>query len=110
MRLPSHSMGIRTSRTFHILIALALIGCALCPFVELAIHWNGTIFQTGFDTESTVAVLLLLLELAYGLAQLFVGLLPPVLRRLSFVYFEQLEFHSLNFASVLPEISPPLPL
>jgi hypothetical protein len=116
MRLPSTGMLFKTPRAFHTLIALALalalalVACALCLFIETAIHWNGTIFQTGFDTESTVAVLLLLLELAYGLAQLFAVLLPPVLRWLSFVYFEQLEFHSLNFTSVLPEISPPLPL
>lgn len=103
-------MVFKTPRAFHTLIALALVACALCPYIETAIHWNGTIFQTGFDTESTVAVLLLLLELAYGLAQLLAVLLPPVLTRLGFVYFEQLEFRSLNFATVLPDISPPLHL
>jgi hypothetical protein len=100
-------MVFKTPRAFHILIALALVACALCPFVETAIHWDGSIFQTGFDTESTVAVLLLLLELAYGIAQLLVVLLPPAFRGLSFVYFEQFEFRSLSFATVLPEISPP---
>ena len=103
-------MVFKTPRVFHTLIALALVACALCPYVETAIHWNGTIFQTGFDTESTVAVLLLLLELAYGLAKLLAVLLPPVLRWLSFVYSERHEFRSLSFATVLPEISPPLPL
>jgi hypothetical protein len=103
-------MNIGTSITFHALVALALIGCVLCPFVETAIHWNGTIFQSGFDTESTVAILLLLLELAYGLARLVLVILPPVLRRLSFVYFDRLALRSLNFGPILPEISPPLPL
>jgi hypothetical protein len=103
-------MSSRTSRTFHALIALALVACALCPFVETAIHWNGTIFQSGFDTESTVAVLLLLLELAYGLARLLVVLLQSVLRSLSFVYFEHLAVPTLDFGTVLPEISPPLSL
>ena len=105
-----HSMSIGTSRTFHTLVALALIGCALCPFVEMAIHWNGTIFQSGFDTESTVAFLLLLLELAYALARLLVVLLPSVLRSLNFVYFDRFAICTLNFATVLPEISPPLSL
>lgn len=105
-----HSMSIRTSRTFHALIALALIGCALCPFVETAIHWNGTIFQSGFDTESTIAIILLLVELAYGLARLVLVILPPVLRRLSFVYFDRLAVQTLNFGTILPETSPPLPL
>jgi hypothetical protein len=103
-------MSIRTSRTFHALIALALVACALCPFVETAIHWNSTIFQSGFDTESTVAILLLLLELAYGFARLLVVLLPSVLKSLSFVYFDQLVVRTLNFGSILPEISPPLSL
>jgi hypothetical protein len=103
-------MLIWTSRTFHALIALALVACALCPFVETATHWNGTIFQSGFDTESTVAILLLLLELAYGLARLVLVILPPVLRMLSFVYFDHLAVRTLNFGTILPEISPPLPL
>lgn len=76
----------------------------------MAIHWNSTIFQSGFDTESTVAVLLLLLELAYGLARLVLVILPPLLRRLSFVYFDRLAAETLNFGTILPEISPPLPL
>jgi len=103
-------MAFNKHRAFHTLVALALVACALCPFVETAIHWNGTIFQNGFDTESTVAVLLLLFELAYGLARVLVVLLPPVLRRLGVVYLEQLEVRSLNFATVLPDLSPPLPL
>jgi hypothetical protein len=103
-------MSISTSRAFHTLVALALVACALCPFVEMAIHWNGTIFQSGFDTESTVAVVLLLLELAYGLARLLVVLLPPVLGRISFVYFDRFAMRSLNFGTVPPEISPPLSL
>lgn len=110
MRLPSPNMGIRTPRAFHTLIALALVACAFCPFVETAIHWNGTIFQSGFDTESMVAVLLLLLELAYGLARLLGVLLPSVLRTLSFGYFDRFAVRTLNFGTVLPEISPPLSL
>jgi hypothetical protein len=103
-------MTIRTPKALHILVAVMLIWCMLCPFVETAIHWNDTIFQSGFDTESTVAILLLLLELAYGLARLLVVLLPSVLRTLSFIYFDRFAVCTLNFGTVLPAISPPLSL
>ncbi len=104
------SMIIRISRAFHILVALALFGCALSPFIETAMHWNGNIFQTGYDTESTVAVLVLLLELAYWIAKTFVVLLGPVLERFSLVRLVRLTLPALDFAAVLPEIPPPLPL
>lgn len=73
-------------------------------------HWNGNIFQTGYDTESTVAVLVLLLELAYWIAKTFVVLLGPVLERFSLVRLVRLTLPALDFAAVLPEIPPPLPL
>ena len=105
-------MIIRIRRAFHILVALALIGCAICPLVETAIHWNGSIFQSGFDTESTVAVLLLLLELSFALGRLLVVLLPRVLKNLGLVCFnsDRIALPALNIAIVLPEISPPLSL
>jgi hypothetical protein len=67
-----------TDRRFHILIAIFLLFCLLCPFVETALHSNDSIFQSGDDTESTVAILLLVLELAFALANLFILVLRPV--------------------------------
>jgi len=52
----SHTM---TRRTFHIVLALPLLACVLCPYVETVIHWNQTVFDTGYDGESTVAVIAL---------------------------------------------------
>ena len=94
----------------HILVALALFGCALSPFIETAIHWNGNIFQTGYDTESTVAVLLLLLELAYWIAKTFVVLFRLGLEKSSLVRLVRLTLPASDFATALPEIPPPLPL
>ena len=105
------SMIIRTPRAFHILVALVLIGCALCPLTETAIHWDGTIFQNGFDTESTLALLLLLLELSFALGRLLIALLSRVLKKLSLSFnFDRFALPALNIAIVLPEISPPLSL
>ncbi|HEX4002875.1 MAG TPA: hypothetical protein VHX36_09505 [Candidatus Acidoferrales bacterium] len=97
---------------FHTLAAISLLACAICPFVEIALHLNGSIFQNGHDTESTLALLLLLLELSFALGRLLVGLLTRVLKKLNLVYFcsERLTASALNFPLVLPEISPPLSL
>jgi hypothetical protein len=51
----------------HLVLALILIGCCVCPFVEIAIGWNDTLFSTGYDTESMVAVIMLLVELVLAL-------------------------------------------
>lgn len=110
MRLPSPEDDHQDTQGFSRASRAGAPRVRALSLVETAIHWNGTIFQSGFDTESTVAVLLLLLELAYGLARLLVVLLPSALRSLSFVCFDQLAVRTLNFGTVLPEISPPLSL
>jgi hypothetical protein len=100
-----------TRRAFHILLALILVVCALSPYVEFALHWDQTIFNTGYDGETVVAVIALLLILAFALARLLVSVLADstVGERLD-------ESHRplrpiLDFISTLPDISPPpLPL
>ena len=46
------------------LAVLLLFYCLLAPFIEAACHEYDSIFHTGRDTESSVAVLLLIVELA----------------------------------------------
>jgi hypothetical protein len=65
-------------RAFHVLLGLILVACVICPFVEFAIGWNDTIFTTGYDTESSVAVIMLLLELVLALATVIASFLPDV--------------------------------
>src|SRR5881397_3699603 len=55
-------------KTLHILLGLVLVACLVCPYVEFAIGWNDTIFTTGCDTESSVAVVMLLVGLVLALA------------------------------------------
>src|SRR4029077_19784865 len=57
-------------RAFHVAIALILVICAISPFVESAVNWNDTVFATGYDGESIVGVLVLLLQLVISLASL----------------------------------------
>jgi hypothetical protein len=65
-------------KVFHILLGLILVACLVCPFVEFAIGWNDTIFTTGYDTESSVAVIMLLVELVLALATIIALFLPHV--------------------------------
>jgi hypothetical protein len=97
-------------RAFHVAIALILVICALSPFVESAVNWNDTVFATGYDGESTLAVLVLLLELVISLARLLVCLwqnlqfgdrLALSLSRLK---------AELSLSVTIPELSSPPPL
>jgi len=103
-------MIVRTPRAFHALVAVALLVCALCPFIELVLHSNNCIFFSGSDNESTLALLLLVMELAFALGRQLVVLLPRALKKLSLVYSNRLALPALIFATVVPEISPPVPL
>jgi hypothetical protein len=65
-------------RIFHVLIALVLVACVVSPFVESALDCHDNMFSTGYDGESTLAVVVLLLELVLSLASLLVFLSPTV--------------------------------
>ena len=63
-------------RIFHVLIALVLVACVVSPFVESALDCHDNMFSTGYDGESTLAVIVLLLELVLSLASLLVLFWP----------------------------------
>jgi hypothetical protein len=65
-------------RIFHILIALILLACAVSPFVETALDCHDNMFSTGYDGESTLIIVVLLLELVLSLASLLIFLCPDV--------------------------------
>jgi hypothetical protein len=95
-------------RAFHVAIALILVICAISPFVESAVNWNDSVFATGYDTETTLAVLVLLLELVISLA----GLLACLCRNLQLgervvIKYSWLTSES-DFGTEIPELSPPL--
>ena len=98
------------SRAFHVAIALILVVCALSPFLETAVNWNDSVFATGYDGESTMAVLVLLLELVISLA----GLLVCFCRNTQWIeriVITQSPFASKSdFSITIAELSPPPPL
>ena len=99
-----------TPKRFHILIALVLLICMICPFAEMALHSDSCIFISGHDNESTLALILLVIELAFALGKLLVVLLPRILSELCLIYSGRFTLPRGTFTTVLPYISPPLPL
>lgn len=97
-------------RAFHAIIAIILVICVLSPYLESALDLNDSVFATGYDNETTVAILLLLLELVLSLTKL----LPSLCRnsQLSTPVVVEKSFVRPGFGSgiCIPELSPPLPL
>jgi hypothetical protein len=97
-------------RAFHALIALILVICAISPFVESAVNWNDSVFATGYDNETTLAILVLLLELVISLA----GLLVCVCQNLQLGERIVIKHLGLlpesDFGAEIADLSPPAPL
>jgi hypothetical protein len=101
-----------TRKGFHILLALTLVVCVLCPFVETAFDWGQSLLDTGYDTETTVAVIALLLILAFALARLLVYFLGNTTGQERLIGSLSKSKPTLDFISfvAVPDTSPPLPL
>ena len=103
-------MTSKVPKAFHAVVGLVLLYCALCPLIETALHSNGCIFVSGSDAESTVALLLLALELVFTLGKLLVALMPGGLNELGLVCSDRVARLALSVSTAVTEISPPLPL
>lgn len=97
-------------RAFHAAIALVLIICAVSPFLESAVNWNDTVFATGYDTETTVAILMLLLELVFSLTNLLTSLCRTTQLDTPLILKDSFPAPESAFGVGIPELSPPLPL
>jgi hypothetical protein len=100
-----------TRRGILILLASILVVCILCPYVEDALELNQSIFDTGYDAESTVAIVALLLILTFEFASLLVHFLRDTTGEEHFVEPQGTLRRLLDFISTVPDVSPPpLPL
>lgn len=97
-------------RAFHVAIALILVICAISPFLESAVNWNDSVFATGYDGESTLAVLVLLLELVISLAGVLVCLCQNTRLGERVVLKQSCLSRESGFSITIPELSPPPPL
>jgi hypothetical protein len=65
-------------RLFHASVVLFLLPCLASPFVEVSLHMTGTVFGTGKDTETSLALLIVVLGLVLALTSLLVAVQPGV--------------------------------
>jgi hypothetical protein len=89
---------------------MILLVCVICPYIEVALDWNEGIFTTGYDTESIVAVIALLLTLSLMLAKLMAVFLPARITNEPVVASRSPQKREHSFVFGISEISPPLPL
>ena len=61
----------------HVIVAIVLVTCFVCPLVELFDHWDHTL-QTGSDTEYTFVLLALCVGIVFTLIRLSIALLLNV--------------------------------
>ena len=100
-----------TRRGFHILLALTLLICVMSPYVEeFALHWNQSIFDNGYDGESTVAVMALVVILAFALAKLFASFVPAGATQEPLFDRQETASPHADIADSFPDTSPPLAL
>ena len=97
-------------RIFHVLIALILVACAVSPFVESALNCHDSVFSTGYDGESTLAVVVLLLELVLSLASLLVFFCPNIQVKERIVEKYRRLTSDSDSRIAIPDASPPVPL
>jgi hypothetical protein len=99
-----------TRRGFQILLALTLFLCGLCPFIEIALHWDQSIFQTGYDGESNVAIIALVLILAFALAKLVASFISEDTTEEPLFHPQGSVSLTADAAASFPDGSPPLAL
>ena len=100
----------RSAKAFHALVGLALLICMACPDIEILCHSTDCIFLSGHDLETSVALFLVIIELAVVSLKLGLALLPRLLARL--ISFEPLRvaLSAVPVFAVAPTASPPLAL
>ena len=83
----------------------------MSPFLEeFALHWDQSIFASGYDGESTVAVIALVLILAFALAKLLASFVPEGTTEEPLFHPQETVSVSADVAASLPDTSPPLAL
>lgn len=94
-------------RAFHGLLALVLLVCLFCPFIEPAFGFHDSVFSIGSDTESTLAMLILLFELVIALTGLFAFLLSDIEVKDRVAQSHRRLRHD-SLLDILPTFSPPI--
>ena len=103
--------SVRVSRrALHAVMALILVVCLVCPYVETALGWDGNIFTTGNDSETTLAVIILLVELILALTGVLSVFLPNARANEHVAQKSSRLTCESAFRFSCPDASPPVPL
>jgi hypothetical protein len=102
------NFSVTMTKRIQIAAALLLLVCMACPFVEIAADSNNSIFATGHDRETTLAVILLLLELAFAVANLLIVFVSRSLEKERLIILHRYLRFAPSSIIPLPETSPPL--
>lgn len=91
--------------------ALALLTCALAPLFEILCHSYGSVFASGHDMNTTLALVFLIAELGFVTAKLLASVALPSLGGMLGIIRRDTtaRTHSIYMA-VQPTISPPYSL
>lgn len=98
------------AKLFHSLIGLGLLICMACPDIEFLFHSSDCIFLNGHDIETSVALLLIILELTVVSLKLAITFVPSLFARLASFQTDECSAACLAFAAVTTTPSPPLEL
>lgn len=99
-----------TRKGLHILLACVLFFCAASPYIEFALRSNQCIFQTGYDTESTIAIIALVVILTFALGRLLASFVPEGTSEEPVFHPQEAVNPSADDAASFPGTSPPLAL
>jgi hypothetical protein len=91
-------------------MALILVICLVCPYVETALGWDGNIFMTGQDSETTVVVVILLLELVVALTGILSLFRPDIGVSVDLAKESSPLAYRSDFRLTSPDTSPPVAL
>lgn len=100
----------RGAKLFHSLIGLGLLICMACPDVEFLFHTSDCIFLNGHDIETSVALLLIILELTVASLKLAITFIPFLSAYVVSFQPDESAIAGFVFAAVTATPSPPLEL
>jgi hypothetical protein len=87
-----------------------MLVCAACPLIEIVCRSSDSIFATGSDMETTLALLFILVELSLLSLRLAARFLPALMSRMVDCGSGIAAMASFQFSVVAPTTSPPMAL
>jgi hypothetical protein len=101
-------MGMGKAKFVQAAAGLALVTCLLCPLFEILLHSDGSIFVSGHDMESTLALVLIVIELSLAVARLLALVLAVIFLQLGIVVSSRVFSEGEACSAITASPSPPI--